>query len=109
MAPQSRPRRLTTAALTAVLPAFVAACSQYPNSIFHSHTDSNRDVAGLWSLLIWLGTFVFVFVEGILVYAMIRFRKREGQPPPEHVHGNTRLEILWTAIPALILAVIAIP
>src|SRR5689334_13734443 len=109
MASQSRPRRRITAALTVVLSALLAACEQYPNSIFHSHTDFNRDVDGLWQLLIWLGTFVFVFVEAILVYAMVKFRHREGQPAPEHVHGNTRLEILWTAIPALILAVIAVP
>jgi cytochrome c oxidase subunit 2 len=110
MAPQSRPRRLATAALTAVLAVFVAACAQdHPNTIFHSHTDFNRDVGFLFDLLIWLGTVVFVFVEGILIITLIKFRKREGQPAPQHVHGNTKLEIAWTTIPALILAIIAVP
>ncbi len=110
MDPHSRPRRLTTAALTAVLAVFVAACAPaHPNSIFHNHTEFNRDIDHLFHILIWLGSFVFVFVETILLITLVRFRKREGQPAPQQVHGNTKLEILWTSIPALILALIAVP
>jgi cytochrome c oxidase subunit 2 len=88
---------------------FTACNASYPNSIFHSHTDFNRDVGVLWSVLIWLGTAVFIFVEGILLYAIFRYRRRSENDRPEHVHGNTTLEILWTAIPALILVIIAVP
>ena len=110
MGTHSRPRRLTTAALTAVLAVLVAACAPaHPNSIFHNHTDFNRDVGHLFDILIGLGSFVFLFVETILIITLIKFRKRDGQPAPQQTHGNTRLEILWTAIPALILAVIAVP
>ena len=35
--------------------------------------------------------------------------RSQGQPQPEHVHGNTTLEIIWTVIPAIILVVIAVP
>lgn len=107
-----RPRRLTRAALTvalAVSSLVVAACQSHPNSIFHDRTDWNRDVGFLFQLLIVLGTIIFVFVEGILIYALIRFRRRGTPRQPEHVHGNTTLEILWTIIPAVILVVIAIP
>ncbi len=110
MGTHSRPRRLTTAALTVVLAVFVAACAPaHPNSIFTRHTDFNRDIGHLFDILIGLGSFVFLFVETILVIALIKFRKRDGQPAPTQTHGNTRLEILWTAIPAIILAVIAVP
>lgn len=110
MGTHSRPRRLTTAALTAVLALFVAACAPaFPNSIFHNHTDANREVAQLWNVLIGLGTFVFLFVETLLVVTLVRFRKRDGQPAPRQVHGNHRLEILWTAIPAILMGVIAVP
>ena len=106
----SRPRRLLTAALPAVAAVALTACNaSYPNSIFHSNTEFNRDVGGLFSILIWLGTFVFIFVEAILLYAIFRFRRRSENDRPEHVHGNTTLEILWTAIPALILVFIAVP
>src|SRR4029079_3818468 len=49
---------------------------------------------------------VFVFVEAILVWTLIKYRHRPGRPDPEHVHGNTTLEITWTVIPLLILVII---
>jgi cytochrome c oxidase subunit 2 len=106
-----RLRRLTTAALPALAAVALTACNNagYPNSIFHNHTEFNRDVGSLFRILIYLGTFVFIFVEAILLYAIFRYRRRSENDRPEHVHGNTTLEILWTAIPALILAFIAVP
>jgi cytochrome c oxidase subunit II len=106
----TRLRRLTTAALPALAAlAFTACDARYPNSVFHNHTEFNRDVGFLFNILIYLGTAVFIFVEGILLYAIFRYRRRSESDRPEHVHGNTTLEILWTAIPALILAFIAVP
>ena len=106
----SRLRRLFSAALPAVAAMALTACNaDYPNSIFHSHTEFNREVDYLFKILIWLGTIVFVFVEGLLVVAMLRFRRKSDDDRPKHVHGNTTLEILWTAIPALILVFIAVP
>jgi len=110
---QFRPRRLARAALTVALAAFplvIAACTQYPNSVFHPRTDTNRDIGFLFEILIWFGSIVFVVVEAILIYTLVRFRRRAGTTrQPEHVHGNTTLEITWTIIPALILVFIAIP
>jgi cytochrome c oxidase subunit 2 len=106
-----RLRRLLAVALPAVLVVAFAACSDaaYPNSVFTRFTDFNRDVGYLFKILIWLGTIVFVFVESILLYAIWKFRRKSEDDRPEQVHGNTTLEILWTAIPALILAFIAVP
>jgi cytochrome c oxidase subunit 2 len=106
-----RLRRTFAAALPAVLAVFITACSSagYPNSVFTHFTEFNRDIDHLFDILIWLGTAVFIFVEGILLYAIWRYRRRSENDRPEHVHGNTTLEILWTAIPALILAFIAVP
>ena len=52
-----------------------------------------------------VGIFIFVAV----LYCAIRFRRRAGNERPKQVHGNTALEIGWTLIPAVILAVIAVP
>jgi cytochrome c oxidase subunit 2 len=106
-----RLRRLTTAALPALAAVALTACNNaaYPNSIFHSHTEFNREVGTLFKILIYLGTAVFIFVEVLLLYVLFRYRRRSESDRPEHVHGNTTLEILWTAIPALILAFIAVP
>jgi cytochrome c oxidase subunit II len=95
-------------ALLAIL-ATVSCAAQYPNSVFTRFTEFNRDIAYLFEILIWLGTAVFVFVEAILLYALIRFRRRRGAPEPKQVHGNTTLEILWTIIPAVVLVFIAVP
>jgi cytochrome c oxidase subunit 2 len=97
-----------TAALTAVLLA-LTACGEYPNSVFHHRTDFNRDIDSLFRLIIDLGVVVFVLVFALLILTMWKYRSRPGQREPEHVHGNTTLEIAWTIIPALILAVIAVP
>ena len=104
-------RNAGAVALTVALAVLLAACGQqsYPESIFHQRTDVNRDVDFLFKLLIYAGTAVFIFVEGILVWTLIKFRKRPGQPEPVHVHGNTTLEIAWTVIPLLILILIAVP
>ena len=103
-------RKAGAVALTVALAALLAACGgNHPESIFHHRSEVNRSVDGLFRLLIWLGTFVFVFVEAILVWTLIKFRKRPGQAEPEHVHGNTTLEIAWTVIPLIILGFIAIP
>jgi cytochrome c oxidase subunit II len=105
-----RPRRSAIVALTAVAALMVAACAgPYPNTTFSPHSEFGREIDALWNRLLFLGTVVFIFVEGILLYTIIRYRRREGQPDPAHVHGNTTLELLWTTIPALILVFIAIP
>jgi cytochrome c oxidase subunit II len=45
---------------------------------------------------------IFVIVAGIIVFALMRFRWREGEPDPHQVAGNRTVEIVWTAIPCLI-------
>jgi cytochrome c oxidase subunit II len=57
-----------------------------------------------------IGVLVFVLVQGLILYTSFRYRRREGDDSlPEQVHGNTKLEIVWTLIPAVILAAIAVP
>jgi cytochrome c oxidase subunit 2 len=103
-------RKAGAVALTVALAALLAACGgNHPESIFHQRTEVNRDIEVLFKILIWLGTAVFVFVEAILILTLIKFRKRPNQAEPEHVHGNTTLEITWTVIPLIILIIIAIP
>ena len=52
---------------------------------------------------------MFVVVEGILLFSVLRFRHKEGAPTPAQHHGHTTLEIAWTLAPALILVFIAVP
>ena len=96
--------------LALLLPVLVASCSgDYPNSTFTSHTEFNRDAVGIWNTMMYWGIGVFVLVEVLLIYVMIRYRRRPGGKEPEHVHGNTTLELAWTIAPVFVLAIIAVP
>jgi cytochrome c oxidase subunit II len=44
---------------------------------------------------------VFLVVSGLLVWSMIRYRRR-GDELPTQVHGSTKLELTWTLIPTVI-------
>jgi cytochrome c oxidase subunit 2 len=88
----------------------LAACTQeYPQNTLAPAGPVAREQADLFFLVFWIATGVFVLVEGLLVYAMVRFRKRNDDDTPVQVHGNTRLEVGWTIVPALLLAGVAVP
>ena len=107
---QPWPRRSAVVLFSLVLAVLLAGC-------FPSHSQSTFDAAGpiaekqlnLWHLIFWTAVIVFVAVEGALVYAMIKFRRRPSLGMPRQSHGNTRLEVAWTIAPVLVLAVIAVP
>ena len=106
-----RLRQAAPALLVAACLVALSACggTEYPNSTFIRNTDLNTATDELWDKLLFWGTIVFVFVETALVVTIIRFRKRPGGPAARPIHGNALLEIAWTAIPAVILVMIAVP
>ncbi len=64
----------------------------------------------LFFLALWPSIVILILVMGVLVYALVRFRRRhEEEGPPKQVHGNTRLEIAWTIAPAILLIGLAVP
>lgn len=66
-------------------------------------------VDGLFNTMMTISTGLFLLVQGTLVVAMFRFRRRKGDnTDAEPVHGNIPLEILWTAIPAFIVLGLAV-
>jgi cytochrome c oxidase subunit 2 len=108
--PRKLQRRLTSALFLVAGALVVAACGEkYPNSTFTHLTDFNTIIDSLWNRLLLLGTIVFVVVESLLVFTIIKFRRRAGAPEPKQIHGNSTLEITWTLIPVLILVLIAVP
>lgn len=66
-------------------------------------------VDGIFQLMMTVATGLFLLIEGLLIYSVIRFRQKPGDdsdgPPME---GNVPLEIVWTAIPTVIVLIIAI-
>lgn len=106
-----RPRQVAPAAILATALLTLSACgmTEYPNSTFNPTTDFNTSIDALWDRLVFWGTIVFVVVEAALIFTIFKFRKRPGSAPAKQIHGNAALEIAWTIVPAVILALIAVP
>lgn len=63
-------------------------------------------IDGLFYLILWMVTFFFILTEGVLIYCVWRFSKKD---PSKALfsHGSHKLEMLWTAVPAGLLLLIA--
>lgn len=94
-----------------LLAVLVGACSpeHYPQTALRPISDFARIGDDIQTTTFYWAFGVFVLVEGALVYAIFRFRGKPNDAEPRQVHGNTTIEIVWTIIPALILAAIAVP
>ena len=76
-----------------------------------SATTSGGAINDLYWIVIGITAAVFLVVEGALVWFLFRFRRRPGtayDADGPQIHGNTRLELVWTAIPFLILVAIMV-
>lgn len=60
------------------------------------------------NLLLVIITGITVFVLGLMVYVALRFNEKSNPVPSKTTH-NTVLEVLWTAVPVVILMVVAVP
>jgi cytochrome c oxidase subunit 2 len=66
-------------------------------------------VDNLFRFMLGVATVIFLLVEGALVYAVVRFRRREGdESDGKPTHGNNLLEFIWLLIPAIIVGVISV-
>ncbi|HQW58707.1 cytochrome c oxidase subunit II [Thermomonas sp.] len=60
-------------------------------------------------IVLWICVVIGILVFGAMAYAMFRFRKSKGAVPDKEFTHSTRLEIIWTAVPVLILIGLAFP
>jgi cytochrome c oxidase subunit II len=63
-------------------------------------------IRDLYNLIFYFAVFVFILVEGLLIYSAVKFRRRRESEMPEQNHGNTNLELTWTIIPAVVVGLI---
>jgi cytochrome c oxidase subunit 2 len=105
----SRVRALLPLAAIAVLAAACSEGGNYPQTTFRPVSEYGEKLnAVFYNTTAWTVGIMFL-VFGLLAYIVWRFRERPNQPPPKQIHGNTKLEILWTTIPAIIIVIIAVP
>lgn len=66
------------------------------------------DIHTLYVIVLIIAIPIFLLVEGVLIWSLIRYRRRKGGPQPAQIRGNTPLEISWTVGAALILVVLGV-
>jgi cytochrome c oxidase subunit II len=87
-------------------------------SIWYGHNhglmpaQASRDavqIDALFDSMMVVGTGIFLLVWGVIIICMIKFRRAPGdETDGPHIEGNVLLEIVWTAIPAVIAFIIAV-
>jgi cytochrome c oxidase subunit 2 len=66
-------------------------------------TEQGVEIRNLYNLLFIAAAIIFVLVEAAIVFAVVRYRRRNDMLPPQF-HGNNLLEVAWTVVPLVIVA-----
>jgi cytochrome c oxidase subunit 2 len=105
-------RRLVLAAVAGLV-LVLAGCSEVKNNGQNSLEPKGAQARKIDNLFLpWLIVAIVIGIAIIVatVYLALRFRYRPGKNEnPKQIHGNTKLEIGWTILPALLLAIVAVP
>jgi cytochrome c oxidase subunit 2 len=96
-------RRARTIGVALVAALLLGGCSRL--EMYQPVTEQGRDIHDLYNLLLVAAAVVFVLVEGAIVFAVFRYRRRDDQLPPQF-HGNNLLEVAWTVVPFVLVAVL---
>ncbi len=99
-------RSIVAAAMAALTATAIGIALSYAIHWFPAQASTQaHNTDTLYHVLVIASVPIFVLVVTVVLFSVWHFRMRPGQElrdgPP--IHGNTRLEVLWTAIPALIL------
>jgi cytochrome c oxidase subunit 2 len=65
------------------------------------------EIDHLYYLILWITGITFILTEGLLLYAILRFRHKPGCKAV-YTHGHHKLEMIWTIVPGLILLFLAV-
>lgn len=96
---------------------FAVCCAFFLSAIAHAEyrlnfqdpvTQVARDIFGLHMLIFWICVVIFVLVFGVMFYSIFKHRKSKNYVPAQFSH-STKVEVVWTVIPFLILVAMAIP
>jgi cytochrome c oxidase subunit 2 len=103
-------RRRALAAVVIALAAYLIVPSVALANFFTPKSGGSpnaNEIDSLYKIILYIAAFVFVLVEGALLYSVLRFRARKSRVAAQ-IHGNTPLEIGWTVAAALVLVALTI-
>ena len=92
-----QPSRRASARWLAVTALALAAAGCTPQSV----TEQGQAIYNLYNLFMYIAAVVFVVVSGLVIWSVVRYRRR-GDELPTQTHGNNKLELTWTVIPTVI-------
>jgi cytochrome c oxidase subunit 2 len=109
MARLNRRHTFTAALLAAVVSGLLVTPEAFASLLWPDAGGSpNADrIKTLYLVVFAIGVIIFLGVEGVLLYTLVKFRARKGAVAAQ-IHGNTRLEISWTVGAAVILVILAV-
>jgi cytochrome c oxidase subunit 2 len=72
-------------------------------------TELSRDMYALHMEVFWICVGIAVVVFGAMIYSLVKFRRSQGAVADTNMIHSTKVEIIWTIVPVIILVVMAIP
>ena len=70
-------------------------------------TDRGHATRQLYDIVFAIAVAIFLAVEGVIVWTVFRYRRKDGDDTlPAQTHGNNLVEVIWTAIPTVIVLVL---
>jgi len=96
------------AGLTLIALGLGTAQADYTLNLMEGVTSISRDVYDLHMLVLWVCVFIGIGVFGTMFYSIYFHRKSRGHKA-SNFHESTKVEIIWTIIPTIILILLAIP
>ena len=91
-----------------VFPAFAAEPLPWKLGLQDPVTPTMERITSFHNMLLWVCVLISLFVLALLAYVVLKFNEKANPVPSKTTH-NTLVEVLWTAVPIVILVAIAVP
>jgi cytochrome c oxidase subunit 2 len=101
--------RKVLSALGGILAALPALAYESSYNMTTGVTDISRQVHSLHMMTFWVCVAIAVAVFGVMIYSIMTFRKSKGAVADQTLLHSTKVEVIWTVIPVLILIGVAVP
>jgi len=106
---RSARRGLQGAAISLFALAASAAHADWALNMPEGVTILSKKIYNLHMLILWICVAIAVVVFGVMIYSLIKFRKSKGAEADKTLVHSTKVEIIWTVIPIMILVGMAVP